>query len=232
MKPHLLPLALLTTLLPVSAAQTLLQIGQTYNTGYVGGTALAAGASDLDFTLNGNAVPVVPSPIPPEWITVSGAQFISPTVDQQYPANPPAGDPKGTYVYEAVLASTFSVPTTLTVSGSFAADDYAYVSIDGLYLGMTPGFTSLPAGYSETTSLDQTFTVQAGSLPVTIDFVVFNKDDTTDGIAVNPTGLLVSDLKFTVDSMEASPEPKSWAMMAGGLVLLLFIQRLRRRAND
>jgi hypothetical protein len=66
---------------------------------------------------------------------------------------------------------------------------------------------------------------------VTIDFVVFNKDDTTDGIAVNPTGLLVSDLEFSVDNMEASPEPRSWAMIAGGLGLLIFIQRLRTRIN-
>jgi hypothetical protein len=231
MKRYLLLPVLLSTLVPASAAQTLLELGQSYSTGYSGSTELAGGAPDLDFTLNGTAVPVVADPVPSVWITVPGAQFISPTEDQQYPANPPEGDPKGTYVYEAILASTFSVPTTLTVTGSFAADDYAFASVDGLYLGMTPGFTSLPAGYSQTTTFDQTFTVQAGSLPVTIDFVVFNKDDTTDGIAVNPTGLLVSDLEFSVDNMEASPEPRSWAMIAGGLGLLIFIQRLRTRIN-
>jgi hypothetical protein len=232
MKPYLLLPVLFSTLLPASAAQTLLELGQSYNTGYVGSTPIADGNPDFDFTLNGTAVPVVPYPIPPEWITVSGAQFISPTEDQQYPANPPEGEPGGTYVYQAVLDDTFSVPTTLTVSGVFAADDYATASVDGLYLGMTPGFASPPPGYSTTTSFSKTFTVDAGSLPVTIDFVVYNEDDTTDGIAVNPTGLLVSDLKFTEASVESSPEPKTWAMMAGGLGLLFFIQRLRIRANS
>jgi hypothetical protein len=240
MRPCLLPLALLAGLLPVSATQNLLVVGQTYNTGYDGSSKIAGGQPDNDFSLTtppatfGTPV-VADGPVPSVWNQIAGAQFISPTADQAYPVSPAEGDPKGTYIYEAILADTFAVPTTLTVSGEFEADDYATAYVDGDFLAMTPGVDNTTHGFTTPTSFSQTFTVDAESLPVTIDFVVENKADTTDHIAINPTGLLVSNLKFTVDNstgpadMPSVPEPEGGSMMFAGMGLLIFIQRLRSR---
>jgi hypothetical protein len=221
MKKILFPLALMAALMPLGVSAQLV-LGQTYNTGYVGNTPLAPGAADTLFTLLSGvpavaSAPVVASPVPAAWVTVPGAQFISPTEDQQYPAPPVEGDAPGTYDYHTTVATNFGVPTTVTLTGSFAADNGGTLFVDGFSIVTVPA-----PGYAFLTAFSDTFTIYTGSRDTTIDFVVNNQDDT--GGTINPTGLLVSNLSIVATQ---APEPGTWAMMLGGLGVLAF--GLRRR---
>jgi hypothetical protein len=225
MKKIFIPLALVAALMPLSLSAQLV-LGQTYNTGYVGSTPLAPGAADNLFTLLSGvpavtSVPVVASPVPAVWVTIPGAQFISPTEDQQYPAPPVEGDAPGTYDYHTTLATDFGVPTTVTLTGSFAADNAATLYVDGFNIITAPA----PA-YGSLTSFSDTFTIFTGVRDTTIDFVVNNQDDT--GGTINPTGLLVSNLSIVATQ---TPEPGTWAMMLGGVGLLGVALRRRTLAT-
>jgi hypothetical protein len=224
---RLLILAAITALTVVPAAASVpLVVNQTYNTGYDGSTALAPGQADLYFNLYSFVptptltAPVVASPIPAAWDQVAGAQWISPTENQSYPAPPVEGDPAGTYDYNAVLATDFLVPTVVTVTGSFAADNDATFNVDGSTV-LTVG---APA-YASLTSFDYTFTIFAGERFTPIDFVVNNLDDT--GGTINPTGLIVSNLRIS----SATPEPSTWAMLLVSLGSLLMVKRVRRAVS-
>jgi hypothetical protein len=236
MKNQLLPLILSVFLLPVaaSAATQDLVIGQSYSTGYDSSTstALAPGATDLYFSLLSStsqgvssSSPVVASPVPSVWAVVPGAQFISPSEDQAYPTAPgsPEGNLPGTYTYSALLQTDFSTATSVTLTGSFAADNGATLQIDGFTVESVPA----PA-YGSATPFDYTFTLAGGALPLdtTIDFVVNNQDDTNG--TINPTGVLVSNLKVVSNAV---PEPSTWALMFGGLAMLFFVRRVRSFAK-
>jgi PEP-CTERM motif len=225
MKKILAALALTIALLPLGASAQLV-LGQTYNTGYVGNTPLAPGAADnLFILLSGvpavTSTPVVAFPVPAVWAVVPGAQFISPTEDQTYPAPPVEGDAPGTYDYHTTLATNFSVPTQVTLSGAYAADNAAVLYVDGFNISSA----GAPA-YASLTPFTDTFTIFAGARSTTLDFVVNNQDDT--GGTINPTGLLVSNLKIVTT---ATPEPGTWALMLGGLGVLGFALRRRTLAT-
>lgn len=207
-----------------SSAATPLQIGQTYDSGYTGTTELAVGAGDNDFTLYGPnfaiSTPVVAGPIPGAWVPDSNiGLWISPTENQTYPSNVPEGDAPGLYDYDAQLSTNFLVPTSITISGSFAADNAVSLYIDGTQV------TSVAApAYGSLTSFSYTFTLtHTGSYSVPIDFIVTNLDDVNG--AVNPTGLFVSGLKAVATS---APEPSTWAMLFAGIAGLLVVRRVRR----
>jgi hypothetical protein len=225
---RLLFISLLTAFsLGSAAASVPLVVNQTYNTGYNGSTALAAGSADTYFNLYSYVptptltAPVVADPIPAAWDSVAGAQWISPTENQTYPAPPIEGDPAGTYDYNAVLATDFLVPTEVTVTGSFAADNDASLIIDGT----TVTSVAAPA-YATLTSFDYTFTIYTGERFTPIDFVVNNLDDT--GGTVNPTGLLVSNLRVTTSQ---TPEPSTYLLMFASLGSLLMVKRVRRAVS-
>lgn len=206
-----------------SMASTPLQLNQTYNSGYLGSTKLGAGMPDLDFTLysfpNNVSIPLVANPIPAVWVTVPNAQWISPTVDQAFPSDPAVGDAPGVYDYNAQLETDFLVPTSITFTGAFAADNAVSLYIDGTEV------TSVAApAYGSLTNFTYTFTLEnTGTKLTSIDFVVNNLDDTNGH--VNPTGLLVSNFKATATS---APEPSTWLMLFGGAAALLVVQRTRR----
>jgi len=228
---RLLILSALTALtVGTAAASVPLVVNQTYNTGYNGNTALTAGQDDLYFNLYSYVptptltAPVVASPIPGAWFQPQDngvtAQWISPTENQSYPAPPVEGDPAGTYDYNAVLATNFLVPTEVTVTGAFAADNDATLNVDGV----TVLSLSAPA-YSSLTSFSYTFSIFAGERFTPIDFVVNNLDDS--GGTVNPTGLIVSNLRIST----ATPEPSTWALLFVSLGSLLMVKRVRRAVS-
>jgi hypothetical protein len=206
--------------LPAFSA-TPLVVGQTYNTGYnsVTNTALAPGSSDLYFNLFSYAgtTPVVTSPDSPLWVQAAGAQWISPVEDQS--GNPGSGSPTGAYDYKAYLATDFVMPTSVTVSGSFAADDGTVLYVDG-----TMVTTVGPEAYTALTSFSYTFSISSGPVFVPIDFVV-NNTNSGGSQSTNPTGLLVSGLKFTTGT--ATPEPATWVLLFAGIGALLLMRRVR-----
>jgi hypothetical protein len=208
-------------------ATPVLIVGDTYNTGYVGNSQSAPGAFDNDFSLEGSAnPPVVASPIPGAWVTVAGAQWISPSEDQSYPPPPTEGNLPGTYTYETSFENDFLVPTDFTLSGSYAADNTVTIFVNGQAL--QPPLTSPNSQFSFLTPFSLNF-VAPGSTPILVSFAVtnYNTDNSdpsqsNDG-KLNPSGLLISNLKLT-----ATPEPSTCAMLFAGLGALVLVTRMRR----
>jgi hypothetical protein len=204
-----------------------LNINTTYNTGYAGSTPLAAGAADNDFIINGTLPPLVAFPIPGAWVTAAGAQWISPSEDQSYPPPPTQGDLPGDYTYETSFVNNFLVPTDVTISGSYAADNTATVLVDGNAIATGP--TSPNSQFSFLTPFSITINVNPGDA-ITVAFAVtnYNSDNSdpaqgSDGL-LNPTGLLVTNLRASA----ATPEPSTYAMLFAGLGALVLIGRMRR----
>ena len=205
-----------------SSAVIPMTIGETYNSGVnpYTSTPLAAGSADLLFNLYSffpapfsGAATVVPTvDNGPGWVTAAPGQWIAP-VENETSAG---GSPAGSYTYQGSFASDFLLPTSITVTGAFAADNSGQLYINGVLADSTPavGFTSL-------TPINFTFTVAAGLSIVPVQFVV---DNTPNANAANPTGLLVSNLVF---SAAPTPEPSTWALLIGGAGLLAFVQRRR-----
>jgi hypothetical protein len=228
MKRILFSVTLLATFLSNPASADLV-VGQTYNSGYSNGVALAPGAADPDFTLYSTvpgqspveSLPVVANPVPAVWVMSSGAQFISPTEDQAYPSLPPEGDAPGVYDYQAILTTDFSAATQLTITGAFGADNAATAYIDGFDVQEDPA-----PGYAALVDFSYMLTVPVGVQQTTADFVVNNQND-TEG-PVNPTGVIVSGLRASEDDTAAAPEPREWMMLSLGLSTVLLMQRLRR----
>jgi hypothetical protein len=200
-------------------------VGETYNSGVNPYTnaQLAGGSADLLFNLysftpapfSGAATVVPTADNGPGWVTASPAQWIAPMENETGVAG--SGNPAGSYTYQGSFASDFLVPTTITVTGAFAADNSAQLYINGVLADSTPaiGFTAL-------TQINFTFTASAGLAIVPVQFVV---DNTPDANAVNPTGLLVSDLVFSTTA--TTPEPSTWLLLIGGAGALLVVQRRR-----
>jgi len=208
-----------------SSAAVPLVINQTYNTGYnsVTNTPLAPGSLDLYFNLYSyspapfSGTPVVTSPTDPAWVAPVGAQWISPVEDQS--GSPGSGSPAGVYDYNAFFASDFLVPTSVTLSGSYAADDGATLYVNGVAVS-----SIVPEGYLVMTPFNYTFTLGAGPSIIPIDFLVNNLNTGGSG-STNPSGLIVSNLTVRTT---AAPEPGAWAMLFAGIGILFLVQRVRR----
>jgi hypothetical protein len=201
-------------------------VNQTYNTGYnsVTDKPLASGTDDLYFNLYSyspapfQGTPVVTHPDNPLWVQTSGAKWISPVEDQS--GKPGTGSPAGLYDYNAFLATDFLMPTQVTVTGAFAADDSATFYVDAV-----PVVSDAAEGYLALTPFSYTFTLGAGPSIIPIDFLVIN-ENTGGSQSTNSTGLLVSDLRFTTGN--PTPEPGTWLMLFVGLGALFTVQRVRR----
>lgn len=213
------------TLATNASAAVPIVVNQTYNTGYnsVTNTALAPGSGDLYFNLYSYSpapfvgTPVVTSPDDPAWVQPVGAQWISPVENQS--GAPGTGSPAGIYDYNAFFASDFLVPTTVTMTGSYAADDGATLYVNGVAVS-----SIVPEGYTTLTPFSYTFTLTAGPSIIPIDFLV-NNLNTGGSQSTNPTGLLVSNLTIRTGS---APEPTTWLMLFVGVGALLVVQRARR----
>jgi len=209
-----------------ATALTPLSVNQTYNTGYNGNTAIAPGGDDVNFILFSSAgvtTPVVSDPIPVAYGPVpAGAQWIAPTENQtDDPPAPIAGDAPGEYAYAAALSTDFLVPTDVTFTGEFEADNSVTLEINNAVVASAanPAFL-IPTTFS------LTINIGAGSVSTPIQFYVNNIADSNiyNGASANPTGLLVSNLKIST----AAPEPSTWLLMFAGLGSLLMVRRVRR----
>jgi hypothetical protein len=209
----------------VSHAAIPMVVGQTYNTGYnsVTNAPLPPGANDLYFNLYSYfpapflGTPVIAQPDDPAWVQTTGAQWIAPVEDQS--GAPGTGSPAGIYDYNAFFATDFLVPTTITMTGSYAADDGATLFVNGVEVS-----SIAPEAYTTLTPFSYTFTLNAGPSIIPIDFLV-NNLNIGGSQSTNPTGLLVSNLTFVAN---VAPEPGTWALLFAGLGVLLVIQRVRR----
>jgi hypothetical protein len=222
MNKTLLTFASLIALTAVPAMAQL-TVGGTYNTGYNGNTALAPGS--VDPTL----MAYVPNAgeLPSSWTTAAGAQFISPSPDESFPPLPYEGGLPGDDIYVTTVSNGFAIPTEITISGSYAADNTLEIDADGR-TEVPFAVTSPNSEFGSLTPFSFTFLANPGS--TTLDFVVenYNSDNSDPFLAgsdgnLNPVGLLVSNLKITV-----APEPSTWAMMFAGLAALVLLPRLRR----
>jgi hypothetical protein len=137
------------------------------------GVVLEGAATDPHYTLVESAEASLPGPdavvtthiADGYWLAQSEvSKWIAPSPNQSYPGATPC-NASGTYVYRTSFDLTGYDPTTLTISGGWAADNSgADIRLNGLGL-------SLPAGSYTPLS---TFTIASGFLPGvnTLDFVV------------------------------------------------------------
>ncbi len=204
-----------------SLAATPMVVGQTYNTGFnsLTNAPLAPGSSDLYFNLYSYAgnTPVVAHPDFPAWVQTASAQWIAPVENES--GAPGSGAPAGVYDYNSFLATDFLVPTSVTVTGSFAADDGSTFYVNGTFAASISPEASLAL-----TPFSYTFTLGAGPSMVPIDFFV-NNLNTGGSQSTNPTGLLVTNLKFTASG--SAPEPSTWALLLAGGCAVLLVRRAR-----
>jgi hypothetical protein len=154
----------------------------------------------------------------PSWVQATGAQWIGVSANQS--GTPGSGTAPGLYDYQALLATNFLVPTTVTMSLSFAADDGTVVYVNDVEVD-----TVSPEGYTALTPFTYTFTLNSGANFTPLDFVVNNLN--TGG--ANPSGLLVSALKFTTST--AAPEPSTWALLFAGAGALVLMRRIRASSD-
>ena len=239
---RLLLLAVLSVALTSRSFAIPFTVDNIYSTGYtptttypgspvVPGVALTPGTSDLFFTLysaypspgTGSAVVVPKAQNGPGWVTATGAQWLGPVQNESgnsaTSAPTPEGGLAGIYDYSSDFSSNFLVPTSITMTGLFAADDSVSLYVNGVLVQ-----TVNPEAFGTLTPINFTFTVGAKESIVPIDFVV---DNTANGgsESTNPTGLLVSNLQFVAKS--TAPEPSTWALLLVGAGVLAFAQRRR-----
>jgi hypothetical protein len=195
-----------------------------FSTGVDGtGSALAAGATDTHYTVNGGGA-IVASNDP--WVVTDTptAQWIAPTVDQAFNNTYVAGtgDLPGTYTYETTFDLTGLDHTTAVIMGDYATDDGGEIWLNGVMVG--PASTT----HSSTTA----FTIASGYLSGinTLQFIVVNADPGAVSWAgpngENPTGLYVN-----ITSTYARPIPEPNSLIFFGTGVLVVGMAIRKRAT-
>ena len=195
-------LALLAASTPTFAAS----ISGLYNTGVNNnGTLATNGTVDGHYALI--SVPIgatnvayisccIPTsyPFPGGWVVVSNAQWLAPA------ANGSQNEPEGQYLYRfsfnmADSSGNALDPTTAVVTGSWAADDGADLSLNGFPLATNSSNSS----YQTLISFNISSHFQNGTN--TLDFLVTN----ANAPVPNPTGLLVANLSGTAQLTSTAP---------------------------
>jgi hypothetical protein len=130
------------------------------------------------------------------------------------PESPEVNDAPGVYTYQETFDLTRYNLASVVLTGAFAADNSATVTLNGSgTLATSSGFTSLTG-----------FTISTGFVAGlnTIAFVVTNDAGATG----NPTGLIVN-LSGT-GTLNAVPEPASWVFVGLGFAAFGFLSFRRR----
>jgi hypothetical protein len=181
------------------------------------GTLAADGATDGNFTLS-TAVEIAG----PGALVVSQTGFpigshnwIADSALGKWigPHSPEVNDAPGAYTYTETFDLTGYNLATVVLTGAFASDNSAVVTLNGSgTLATSAGFTSLTG-----------FTISTGFVAGlnTIAFVVTNAAGTTG----NPTGLIVD---LSGAGTQIAPEPAPMAFVGLGLAAFGFLS-LRRR---
>ncbi|HEX5344229.1 MAG TPA: PEPxxWA-CTERM sorting domain-containing protein [Duganella sp.] len=208
MKRTLIVAAMLATAVATAHAATITGLK---NTGLG-----ASGAIDSNYSLSSavSTTPVITYdsqwPIGPWIANDSTSKWITPTSSQGESFDPWSN---GTYTYTLTFDLSGYNAATAMFSGRLAADNSVQVKLNNSVIGSATGFT----GWTS-------FGASSGFVSGvnTLDFVVSNWAQNGG----NPTGLRV---EFGASSIAAVPEPATYAMLLGGLVMVGAVVRRRKQ---
>lgn len=174
-----------------------------------------SGTIDSNYTLSSavSTTPVITFdsqwPIGPWIANDSTSKWITPTAGQADSFDPVVS---GTYTYTLTFNLAGYNAATAMFSGRLAADNSVQVKLNNSLIGSATGFT-------DWTSFGASSGFVSGVNK--LDFVVSNWAQSSG----NPTGLRV---EFGLSSVAAVPEPETYAMLLGGLVMVGAVARRRK----
>lgn len=190
----------------IASAAVAAPVPGLFDTGVDGaGAALPGGSVDPHYVLVTSADPAFPGPnaIVPSliangfWVpNAATSKWIAPANDESYPALGTRHS-VGAYLYRLSFDLTGLDPATVTIQGSFGADNNVVIRLNG---------SPTTAGSATFTGL-RAFTISTGFVAGVnqLDFVVTN----AAGSGSNPTGLRVQGLAGTGNATTAA-QTRSW----------------------
>jgi hypothetical protein len=195
-------IALVTLGVGAANATTIVSIPGLYNTD----ASLAAdGATDAHWTVNGGPAIVYNNPA---YLTDAHARFIAAQAGGGYTLNPNS--------YDLTFDLTGLIPSTASLSGSYAGDNWADVYLNGNLIAQQPHETIYPNFQSLST-----FSISGADFVNGVNTLEFVVEDTGA-----PSALLVTNL---VGTASAVPEPAAWTMLLFGFFGIGSLVRAARR---
>lgn len=185
-------------------------ISGLFNTGVdAGGNKLAANdAAETHYLVNGTSTAVTYTH--PAYFTATDAVFIA--------AQSGGGYSSATNTYSLTFSLAGLNAATASISGSFAADNYGSVFLNGVLLAAQPAQTIFE-NFQQLTA----FSANSGFL-AGVNTLTFEVTDTGP-----PSALLVSGLTGNALALGV-PEPAAWGLMIAGFGMVGFASRRRRQS--
>ncbi len=210
--------ASLATVVLATPAAAAVPIAGLVNSGQVagGGSVSAGTVLEANWLLNGTAQPWNSTSINGNWLgTSTVSRWMTPTSNGNASLDPIS---TGFYTYSLNFDLAGFIPSTASFSGRFAVDNaVTQILLNG---------TAISQAGSGTFNAWTAFSAATGFVNGvnTLAFTVRNNAQATG----NPTGLRV---EFTNSSVNAVPEPASWAMLIAGFGLVGAASRRRKALN-